>query len=268
MELAVGIAGYGTIGAAVGRALDAGIGGLKLVAVAGGPGGTAQAGLKNLKTPVALVTASELASLCDVIVDCAPTAAFVGIAEPALRAGRTLISISGAAILLHPEMIELAKRGGGHLILATGALLGFDAVRAAAEGIIHSVKMVTRKPPMSLVKAKFVVENGICLENLAEPVRLFSGNARQGAALFPANVNVAAALGLAGIGPDRTQLEIWADPNCDRNCHRIEVDADSAQLILEIRNVPSIENPGTGRITALSLIAALKGLNAPFRVGS
>jgi len=85
--------------------------------------------------------------------------------------------------------------------------------------------------------------------------------------LTTANVNVAAALSLAGIGPDRTMVEIWADPGIDRNCHSIEVDSDAARLRLSIENVPS-ENPKTGRITALSVVAALRKLHAPLRVGT
>jgi aspartate dehydrogenase len=85
---------------------------------------------------------------------------------------------------------------------------------------------------------------------------------------FPSNVNVAAALGLAGIGADETQLEIWADPSKERNTHNIKVDACSASFELTIENVPTIENPGTGRITALSVLAALESLSTPLRVGS
>ncbi|HTC19155.1 MAG TPA: aspartate dehydrogenase domain-containing protein, partial [Stellaceae bacterium] len=76
-----------------------------------------------------------------------------------------------------------------------------------------------------------------------------------------------AALSLAGIGPNRTRLEIWADPAIDRNIHRIEVEADSARFSMTIENVPSA-NPKTGRITALSVIACLKGLVAPLKIGS
>jgi aspartate dehydrogenase len=98
-------------------------------------------------------------------------------------------------------------------------------------------------------------------------MRVFSGSARAAAAGFPANVNVAAALSLAGIGPDRTMMEIWADPNIDRNCHMIEVESDSARFAVKIENIPS-ENPKTGRITALSVVAALRKLSAPLRVGT
>jgi aspartate dehydrogenase len=149
----------------------------------------------------------------------------------------------------------------------TGALLGLDAVTAAAEGRINSVRMTTRKPPGGLEGAPHLVKNGISVQGLNEAKRVFSGTAREAAAGFPANVNVAAALSLAGIGPDKTTVEIWADPAVDRNCHTIDVDADSARFSLTIENVPS-ENPKTGRITALSVIAALRKLHAPLRVGT
>src|SRR6266516_7069255 len=127
--------------------------------------------------------------------------------------------------------------------------------------------MITRKPRRSVVGAPYLLENGISLEGLSEPRLVFSGTARDAAAGFPENVNVAAALSLAGIGPDRTTIEIWADPAIERNCHTIEVDSDSSHFTLAIENVPS-ENPRTGRITALSVVAALRKLTTPLRVGT
>ncbi|HTZ35002.1 MAG TPA: aspartate dehydrogenase domain-containing protein, partial [Stellaceae bacterium] len=85
---------------------------------------------------------------------------------------------------------------------------------------------------------------------------------------FPANVNVAAALALAGIGPDRTTIEIWADPGVDRNIHRIEVEADAARFSMQIENVPSLENPKTGRLTPLSAIALLRKLSGTLAIGT
>jgi aspartate dehydrogenase len=266
--LNVGIAGYGTIGRVVGRALAGGIEGLRLAAACGGNPERVRGALAADAIDIPVLDQRELAARCEVVVECAPTAAFMGIASAALEAARTFVTVSGAAILEHPEVIELARAHGGRIILATGALLGLDAVRAAAEGTIHSVRMVTRKPPASLVKTQFVIDHGIDLLSLRQPLRLFAGSAREGARLFPASVNVAAALGLAGIGAERTELEIWADPTRSRNTHDIVVDADSARFTLQIENVPSVENPGTGRITALSVIAALRGLGAPLRVGT
>jgi aspartate dehydrogenase len=264
----VGIAGFGTIGARVGQALDEGLAGLTLEAVTGRDADKTRAAVARLKRPVDVVTADELARRCDIIVECVPAAAFEAIAVPALTAGRTLLTVSAAALLRHPEIVELAKARRAQIILATGALLGLDAVRAAAKGVIHSVTMITRKPPKSLVGAPHLVENKIDIEHLSAPLKVFEGTAREGAKGFPANVNVAAALGMAGIGPDRTRLQIWADPTLERNTHTIKVDADSARFEMTIENVPSPEKPGTGKITALSVIAALEGLRAPLRVGS
>src|SRR5262249_14173305 len=159
---------------------------------------------------------------------------------------------SAGALLERPHLIDLAKAKGGQIMVPTGALIGLDAVTAAAEGSINSVRMVTRKPPGGLAGAPYLVANSISVDGLNEAKLVFRGTARAAAAGFPANVNVAAALSLAGIGPDRTLMEIWADPAVDRNCHSIEVEADSARFTLMIENVPS-ENPKTGRITALSV---------------
>jgi aspartate dehydrogenase len=267
-NLKVGIAGFGTIGRAVACALGRGMPGLELAAVCSGDRARAEAALGALAGVIPVLDAPQLAATCDVVVETAPTAAFLEIARSALAAGRTLVTVSGAAILAHPEVIELARERNARIILATGALLGLDAVRAAAEGEIHSVRMVTRKPPTSLLKAQYVIDNRIDLGNLQQPLRLFAGSAREGAALFPSNVNVAAALGLAGIGADRTELEIWADPGLTRNTHEISVDADSARFFLRIENIPTLENPGTGRITALSVIATLRSLGTALRVGT
>jgi aspartate dehydrogenase len=112
------------------------------------------------------------------------------------------------------------------------------------------------------------VNHGIDVSDIAAPKRVFQGNAYDAAAGFPANVNVAAALALAGIGPIRTQVEIWADPTIDRNVHTIRVEAHAARFTMTIENVPSEENPRTGQITALSMLACLRGLVSTLKVGT
>ena len=264
----VGIAGLGTIGLVVARAIDKGIEDMELVGVTVRDADKAQSRMTGFKHPAPIMDARELADTSDIIVDCVPKAAFRGIAEPALRAGRLFITVSGAGILANPNIVDLAKAHKAKIVLATGALLGLDAVRAAAEGIVHEVRMVTRKPPNALKGAPHLVANNISVDDLNEPKKVFEGTAREGAEGFPANVNVAAALGLADIGADETRLEIWADPALTRNTHTIRVDADSARFEMTIENVQSEENPGTGKITALSVIACLRGQVAPLRVGS
>jgi len=267
-ELRVALAGFGAIGGAVGRRIDQGLPGLRLVAVSARDVAKAEARLAGFAASVPVLGLAALAEHADVVVECAPAAVFRTVAEPAIRAGRILMPLSVGQLLEQADLIELAARTGARIIVPTGALLGLDAVRAAAEGEIESVTIVTRKPPRGLIGAPYLVQHGIGLEGLKAPLKVFEGSAREGARGFPANVNVAAALSLAGIGPDRTRLEIWADPGISRNTHRIVVEADSARLEMQIENVPSEANPRTGKITALSVIAALRALTATLKVGS
>ena len=264
--LRVGIAGFGAIGRAVAAGFVDGVPGLVLTAVSTRDQPRAAAALPPLPG-VRVVSLAELAPLVDIVIECAPAALLPSIAEPVLRAGRTLVVLSCGALLNAMHLVELAAAHGGRIIVPTGALLGLDAVFAAAQGTIHSVTMITRKPPRGLLGAPYLAEHGIVLDGLTAPLRVFEGTAREAALGFPANLNVAVALGLAGIGPDRTRLAIWADPGITRNTHTIEVDADSARLTMTIENIPS-ENPKTGRITALSVLALLRKMRAPLAVGT
>jgi aspartate dehydrogenase len=263
----VAIAGLGAIGRVLARKLADGIPGLTLACAAAGDRAKAQAWLEVQRIACPLVELEELPLSADLAVECAPSAVIERICRPMLEAGKKVMVLSAGALLPRPELIALAQARGGQIIVPTGALLGLDAVSAAAEGRIHSVRMITRKPPRGLAGAPYLEQNGISVEGLSAPKLVFRGTAREGAAGFPANVNVAAALSLAGIGPDLTMMEIWADPTLERNCHSIEVDSDSARFSLSIENIPS-ENPKTGRITALSVLAALRKLGAPLRVGT
>lgn len=266
--ITVAIGGLGTVGLVVARALDAGIAGLVLVAVSARDEVKARRNMAGFKNPVPVVPLGRLADLADVVVECAPPELFPEIARPAIEQGRLFVPLSVTTLLDHMDLVERAKLTGARIMVPTGALLGLDAVRAVAEGTVHSVTMVTRKPPKSLRSAKFVVERGIDLDALKEPVKLYEGMVREAAALFPANVNIAVALGLAGIGVDRTRYEIWADPGVERNTHAVKVDSDSTRFEMTIANIPTKENPATGRNTALSVIALLRRLTAPMVVGS
>jgi aspartate dehydrogenase len=263
----VAIAGLGTIGRVLARRLHDGIPGLTLACVAAGNRAKAQAWLEAQQIVCPVVELETMPDHADLAVECAPASAIENICRPMLEAGKAVMVLSAGALLARPHLMDLARERNGQIIVPTGALLGLDAVTAAAEGTIASVRMKTRKPPNGLAGAPYLVANNISVDGLNEAKRVFAGNAREAAAGFPANVNVAAALSLAGIGPERTHIEIWADPAVDRNCHSIEVDVDSARFSLTIENVPS-ENPKTGKITALSVLAALRKLHAPLRVGT
>jgi len=263
----VAVAGLGAIGRVVARRLADGIPGLALTTHSTRDHDGARAWLEREGIACPVLPLDHLPTTSDLVVECAPAAVLDQVCRPMLAAGKRVMVLSASALLQHDELITLAQVRGGQIIVPTGALIGFDAVTAAAEGVIHSVRMVTTKPPAGLAGAPYLIDNGMSLDGLASPKCIFAGSAREAAAAFPANVNVVAALSLAGIGPDRTRIEIWADPTITRNCHRIEVASDAASFTMAIENVPS-ENPRTGRITALSVIAALRKLTAPLRVGT
>ena len=265
--LRIAIAGLGAVGLKIAQALDAGIPGCELAAVSARDRAAAEQRLSGLRRKVPVVEIAALEPLADLVIECAPAALLPEIAEPFLRTGKTVVVLSAGAILRQDHLLELARQHGGQIAVPTGALIGLDAVVAAAEGTIHSVRMTTRKPVNGLVGAPYLVENNIDIADIKEPLRIFKGTPREAAVGFPANLNVAVALSLAGIGPDRTELEIWADPAMTRNVHQVEVESDSARFSMTIENVPS-ENPKTGRITALSVIAWLRRLRAPLRVGT
>jgi aspartate dehydrogenase len=264
----VAIAGFGAIGRVVAEHLERGIDGLTLAAVSARDTARAKAAMAGFAKPVPVLPLARLGDEADIVVECAPAAVLRDIAEPALAKGRTLITLSCGALLDNFDLVDLARRQGGRILVPTGALLGLDAVQAAAVGNIDRIHMITRKPPNGLEGAPYLVEHSIAVTGLTEPKRVFTGTAREAARGFPANVNVAAALALAGIGPDRTTIEIWADPAIDRNIHRIEVESDAARLSLQIENVPSVENPKTGRLTPLSVVALLRKLGSPLAIGT
>ena len=266
----VGIAGFGTIGTVVASHIDRGIDGVALAAVSARDIERAEQAMDGFARPVPIVPLAGLAEAdLDIVVECAPAALLRDIAEPALRAGRVLITLSCGALLDNFDLVDLARRYGGRILVPTGALLGLDAVQAAAQGEIARVHMITRKPPEG-ARRRAVSGRARHLGRRHREARNASSAAARARrrAGFPANVNVAAALALAGIGPDRTTIEIWADPEVDRNIHRIEVEADTVRLKLEIENVPSVENPKTGRLTPLSVVALLRKLGSPLAIGT
>ena len=230
-ETSVAIAGLGAIGRALARRLAEGMPGFSLACAAAGDRDKALNWLDREGIPCPLVEFSEFPRHADVAVECAPASLLEDICTPMLTAGKRVMVLSAGALLPRPHLIELARRHGGQIIVPTGALLGLDAVAAAAESTIHSVRMITRKPPSGLAGAPYLVENEISVDGLNTAKLVFSGTARAAAAGFPANVNVVAALSLAGIGPDRTTIEIWADPAVTRNCHTIEVDAELGEIL-------------------------------------
>jgi len=268
-DLRLGIGGLGSIGMAVARCVDAGrIPGIRLTAVSARDQARARERVASLRSRPILVPVAGLAEHADIVLESIPAAHFAEIAYPAIAKGRIFMPLSVGQLLGHMHLIEEARRTGARILVPTGALLGLDAVRAVAEGPVQSVTIKTRKPPRGLAGAPHLAASNISMENVKEPLCVFRGSAREAIKGFPANVNVAVALSLAGIGPDRTTVEIWADPTVTRNTHTIEVRSEASDFTMTIANVPSENTPATGKVTALSAIAALRRLTAPLVVGT
>jgi aspartate dehydrogenase len=269
MTLTLAVAGLGAIGMKLAEAIDRGaVAGIRLTAVSARDRARAEGRVAGLAGPPAVVPLAELAGLADVIVECAPARVFAEVAGPAIEQGRIFMPLSVGALLNHMDLVERASATGARIIVPTGALIGLDTVRAMAEGEITRVVLETRKPPGGLAGAPHLVENNIDISNLTEPLRVFHGSARGAARGFPANVNVAAALALAGIGPDRTEVEVWADPGIERNVQSVTITSDSGEATMTMRNIPSADNPKTGRIVAQSVLATLRRLTATLTAGS
>jgi aspartate dehydrogenase len=263
----VGVAGLGVIGRQVCRAVDAGIPGLVLAGATTRRRDAGEAFLATLKSPVPFCTLDGLIGASDLVVEASTQAHLAELAPKTLAAGRDLVVLSCGGLLGREDWVALAERNGARLLVPSGALAGLDGVKGGAVGAVTSVTMETRKPPQGLAGAPWIVQQKIDLDAIREETLIFEGPATEACRAFPANVNVLAALSLAGIGPARTRTRIYAVPGLTRNMHRIRVEGEFGALRIEVENVPS-ENPRTGRLSYLSTIALLRDLGAPLRVGT
>jgi aspartate dehydrogenase len=177
-----------------------------------------------------------------------------------------ILSVGG--LLEHEDWMELARQTGSRVYVPSGAIVGLDGVKGAAIGRITAITMTTRKPPQGLAGAPYVMAHEIALEALTEETVIFEGSAREACRGFPANVNISAALSLAGIGPERTRIRIIAVPGGTRNVHDIEVTGEFGRFSIHLENVPSETNPRTGKLSYLSALAMLKDLAHPLKVGT
>src|SRR5215208_575808 len=143
----VAIAGLGAIGRALARRLANGVPGLELTGVAVRDHPKAEAWMRAEGIACPILTLPTLPDYADLAVEAAPPGVLEEICRPMLSVGKRVMVLSAGALLPRPDLIDLAREASGQIIVPTGALLGLDAVAAAAEGNIHSVRMVTRKPP-------------------------------------------------------------------------------------------------------------------------
>ena len=256
----VGIVGMGVIGTHVAKAIENGIPGVALAGVS----------VRSATTAGGFPTfpLAELIRRADLIVEAATQTALRDFGPAVLEAGRHLMVLSvGGLVGVLDEWARLAHERGCRILVPSGAIAGLDGMKGAREGAITSVTMETRKPPRGLAGAPYITEHRIDLDAIREETLIFEGSATEAVRAFPANVNVVAALSLAGLGPERTRIKLFAVPGQERNQHRITVEGEFGRLRVEVENVPS-ENPRTGKLSYLSAIAMLRELGAALQVGN
>ena len=257
MTTTVGIAGLGAIGSAVGRALNKGIDGLEWIAASDLE--------PNDEFDVPLITFEELAEQCDIIIEALPPKAVPELAKKVFEKQKTLILISSCALLMFPEIQKWHNLSTSRIIVPSGALAGIDGVKGLKELGIQKSIIASTKPPRGFAGAPYVEEMGINLDQIQAKgvkTKIFEGNALEAAKGFPANVNVAATLSLAGIGSQNTEVEIWADPEAIGNSHEITLTGDFSTLSMRIENKPDPANPKSSMLAAQSIVAALKDMNS------
>ncbi|MFQ5647340.1 MAG: aspartate dehydrogenase domain-containing protein [bacterium] len=219
--------------------------------------------------PPARQKLEELIESCQLIIEAATIKAAGEILELAVYRSKDILIISvGGALACRSDWRRNAADCGSRVFIPSGSIAGLDALKGALQAEVSSVKIITRKPPAALAGAPKIVADGIDLTGLSEPLEVFSGTAREAVSHFPQNINVAAALSLAGIGPDRTMVSLIADPSLKNNVHQVEIRGESGIIRTVSENRPSPDNPKTSHLAALSTIATLKNIYSSVQIGT
>lgn len=221
---------------------------------------------KNIK-PV-FMEVEELVKSCDLVVECAIKSAVRGFFELAIKYNRDIMFLSAGGVIDCMDLIEEAKKKMINIYVPSGAVVGIDGLDAAMYSGLKAVTLITRKPPQAFKGNTWLEAQKIDLDGIAAETVVFDGSARAAVSAFPANVNVAATLSIAGIGPDKTKVKVIIDPFINSNMHEIIVEGDFGRFRVISENLPSPRNPKTSYITALSTIVMIKKIVEPIHIGT
>jgi aspartate dehydrogenase len=207
----------------------------------------------------------------DIVIEAASQDAVKKFAKTILQLGKDLIIMSVGALgerdFLH-ELLDLASQRQVHIYVPTGAIAGIDAIRSVRH-LLHSVTITTTKSPKALAGAPFFETARFKAESISRKKLIYEGTAGDAVKKFPANVNVAAALSLAGLGMDATKVKIIADPSVSVNQHEITAKGKFGEINIVVRNRPSPNNPKTSYLAILSAIECIRSIcNENIRIGT
>ncbi|MFZ5801844.1 MAG: aspartate dehydrogenase domain-containing protein [Candidatus Omnitrophota bacterium] len=268
-RLKVGIIGYGVIGSAILKSIQEDFSHLAEARYLceNNPKKTAVL-LAQKNSKVKLVPLDRLIERSDLVIEAASASISWDIARKSLAKGKQVMILSVAGLLEHVESMRRLLRSRGKLWIPSGALAGIDGVLGAREAGITKAQLIMKKPPEGLKAAPYFRTRKFPNLRGDEKRCVFRGSAREAAQVFPQNVNVAAILSLAGIGPDKTKVEVWTSRAYRRNQHAVMVQGKSGRMEFKICNVPSRFNPRTSAQTIYSTIATLRKIFSPLCIGT
>ncbi|WP_462272497.1 aspartate dehydrogenase [Methanohalophilus sp.] len=270
--LKIGVFGCGAIGGEICRAIDNGQIEAELYAIYDRHDESlnrVRSSLENFDPQVLEIV--EMVREVDLVVECASQQAVYEVVPAALHAkcDVMVVSVGAFADTQLLEMTEnIAREKNCRIYVPSGAICGIDGLISASAAALHSVTLTTEKPPRGLRGAPYVLENNIDIDSINGRTVIFEGSATEAVQSFPANVNVAATLSIAGIGFDNTRVRIVVNPALTRNVHEIAVEGEFGRFTSRVENVPSPTNPKTSYLAPLSVISTLKKLTQSFNVGT
>ena len=216
---------------------------------------------------------SLIDSEADIIVEAASQEAVRKFGKQILEANKDLMIMSVGALantIFLTELLDLdpVRKGHSKIYVPTGAIAGIDAIRSVRH-LLDSITLTTTKSPRALAGAPFFATGGVNLDMITKITEIYDGSASEAVKLFPANVNVAAVLSLAGLGADKTKVRVLVDPHATTNQHEIVATGRFGDIKITVNNVPAPGNPKTSFLAVLSAIECLRSIcDDVIRIGS
>jgi aspartate dehydrogenase len=225
----------------------------------------------GLNKATAMSDVKVLIDNVDLVIEAATQDAVREYSEQILNRSRDLMVMSVGALVddsLWAKIKNLAVENNCKVFLPSGAICGIDGLKSASMAVIDEVTIETTKPPKGLEEVRYITKQGIDFSKLTSPLTVFDGPARDAVKHFPKNVNIAACVSLAGIGFDKTKIRIIVDPAATRNQHKLICRGRFGSFTCVINNMPSITNPKTSYLAALSAIGTLKKVVSGVWIGT
>lgn len=223
---------------------------------------------KLRKKNIVVSSLAELIGKSDFVVEASSAKVSADIARKALRAKRDCLIMSVGGLLGAENIFVLAKKKNCSVYVPSGAIAGIDALKAHKLTNIKKVTLITRKSPQALKGAPYVIQRKIDLDSIKKETIIFEGSAKKAVVFFPQNINVAAVLSLAGIGKEKTRIKVICSPDYSKNIHEIEIESGAGKTFIRCENNPCPDNPKTSYVAVLSVIAVLKEIFEPVKIGT